>query len=117
MTNNIIKKITFFGKDATGYFCELNKIIKTKEDVEQFNEEKARKNSIIRNHSLSYEIKTFGGEIKMGLLYAKNLRHAKRKLATNKNLTSSERRGYVVKKSPHKSEEKGYNLYSVTKRN
>ena len=56
------------------------------------------------------------GEDKMGLIYAKNLKHAKRKLAESKGLTSKEKQGYSVKRSKLKSEEKGYNLYVITKR-
>lgn len=52
----------------------------------------------------------------MGLLYAKNLKHAKRKLAKIKSLTSAEKKGYVIKRSALKSEEKGYHLYIVTKK-
>ena len=52
----------------------------------------------------------------MGLIYAKNLKHAKRKLTKYKSLTSVEKKKYVVKRSPLISEEKGYHLYNVTKK-
>lgn len=52
----------------------------------------------------------------MGLIYAKSLKHAKRKVADFKGLTLKESKRYVVKKSGLKSEEKGYKLYKVTKR-
>jgi len=52
----------------------------------------------------------------MGLIYAKNLKHAKRKLSNFKNLTAKERKRYSIKRSRLKSEEKGYNIYVVRKK-
>ena len=35
----MIKQIKFFGKDKTGYSCELKKPMKTAEDVKEFNKD------------------------------------------------------------------------------
>jgi len=50
----------------------------------------------------------------MGLIYAKNIKGARRKVA--KGLTAKERKDYIVKKAKLKSDIKNYKLYKVTKR-
>ena len=54
----------------------------------------------------------------MGLIYAKNLKHARKKMieqGRKSGETLKEASRFVVRKSKLKSEEKGYNLYVVTR--
>ena len=51
----------------------------------------------------------------MGLLYAKNIKHAQSKVNKMNQYNKSEIKNYKVSLSKMKSEEKGYKLYNVKK--